>query len=106
MTDQLKEMISDALDVHSQGDQIDWDLGSGMGPDNQLFHFLTLVAPSPILGETIMAGGMIVGFANVKPEQLASLVQQALEQIRQARSAKLSEELPKQTQAGPGLVLP
>ncbi len=105
MTDKLKVLVADALDTHAYRDKIEWDIGSGMGPDNQHFHFLTFLAPSPILGDTIMATGMIAGANTVTGEQIAILVQNALAQIRKARSERLSAELPKQHQAG-ALIVP
>jgi hypothetical protein len=97
LTDRLKTLVHGALEVHSQGDQITWDLGSGMGPNNQLFHFLTLIAPSPILGEAIQAGAMIVNGRDVTEEQIAQVVKVALENIRNERTKKLGLELPSQT---------
>jgi|SRR5665213_889932 len=89
MTDKLKGFVSEALDRYSQGDKVDWDIGSGM-QDNQLFHFLTLAVPSPVLGETIMAGGVIGGANNIDQDKIDQMVSTALEQIRAARSEKLN----------------
>ena len=97
LTDRLKTLVKGAQEAHSQGDPIVWDLGSGVGPNNQLFHFLTLIAPSPILGEAIQAGAMILNARDVTGEQIGALVQQALENIRNERTKKLGLELPKQT---------
>ena len=51
LTDQIKGHVRSAIEAHRQGDDISWDLGSGMGPPGQLFHFMTILAPSPILGD-------------------------------------------------------
>lgn len=93
MTDKLKEFVAEALDRHSQGDAVEWDIGSGMAPNNQLIHFLTLCVPSPVLNETIMAGGVIGGANSIDAEKIDAMVQQALEQIRTARSQKLNAEI-------------
>jgi hypothetical protein len=108
MTDKLKSLVSEALDKYSHGDQVDWDIGSGMGPNNQLFHFLTLVVPSPVLGENIMAGGVIGGANNIDGSKIDTMVNQALEQIRAARTQKLNESLAQVpvTETASGLVLP
>jgi hypothetical protein len=107
MTDKLKEFVEEALDVHADGEDISWDIGSGMGPNNQLFHFLTIVAPSPVLGETIMAGGIIGGANNIDQDKIDTMVSQALEQIHQARSEKLSGEVAQAEAATKGgLILP
>ncbi len=107
MTDKLKGFVTEALDKYSQGDVVDWDIGSGM-QENQLFHVLTLVVPSPVLGESIMAGGMIGGAQNIDQEKLDQMVRQALEQIRMARSQKLNEGLAQAPErpAGGGLIVP
>ena len=48
MTDKLKQFVAQAIDQHADDSEtVSWDIGSGMGPNNQLFHFLTLVMPSP-----------------------------------------------------------
>ncbi len=105
LTDQLKGHIEAAVEANKQGDNIDWDLGSGMGPQGQLFHFMTLVIPSPILGDTIATTGMIMNAREVTGEQVAQLVQQSLEALRAARTEKLTGELPPQTNVS-GLTLP
>ena len=105
MTDKLKGFVSEALDKHTNGDVVDWDIGSGM-QQNQLFHFLTLVVPSPVLGETIMAGGIIGGANNIDAAKIDTMVSQALEQIRQARSQKLNQELAEKAPESGGLILP
>lgn len=105
MTDKLKELVSEAIDRHSNGEDVSWDIGSGM-QQNQLFHFLTLVVPSPVLGETIMAGGMIGGANNIDQAKIDTMVSQALEQVRQARSEKLKSDVAQVASSGGGLILP
>ncbi len=94
ITDRIKGLVSDAVDAHAQGDDFSWDVGSGMGPNNQLFHFLTFVGKSPVLGETIQAGAMIADGFQVTGETVAALTQQAFEHIRAERTKKLTQELP------------
>ena len=107
MTDKLKELVGEALDRHAAGEDIAWDIGSGMGPNNQLFHFLTVVAPSPVLGESIMAGGIIGGANLIDQDKIDTMVYQALEQIRAARSEKLTGEVAQvEAATAGGLILP
>jgi len=110
MTDKLKEFVAEALDQHADDSEtVSWDIGSGMGPNNQLFHFLTLVMPSPVLGDVLMAGGIIGGAHNIDQDKIDAMVYQALEQMRQARSEKLKGDvaaIDAQATSSGGIILP
>jgi hypothetical protein len=92
VTQQIEEHVEAAIDALAQGDKVEWFVAGAMGPQGQITHFITIVIPSPLLGQSIQAGGVTVG-AEVTGEAVSGLIQQALEHVRETRSRVLTEAL-------------
>ena len=104
ISETLTEHVRNAIEAHGQGEDIAWEVHAQIGPEGNLIHVITLQGSSPILGQVLQAGGLMVNAKDVTGEEIASTIQSALEQIRQARTDALAEELPKPKQlVVPGL---
>ena len=92
ITDQIKDMASNALDRLRQGDEVEWDISLVVMPQSPPVHFITILLPSPILGEHLQAGGFIEQAHKISQTDMDDFVQAALENLRAERSAKLTEK--------------
>lgn len=64
-----------------------------LGPEGRLVHFVTIQTASPVIGQTMEAGGIVLDARNVDGSQIATMVQQAVETLRAERTKALGAEL-------------
>ncbi len=106
ITQQIEEHVANALDTLAGKDKVEWLVVPAIGPQQQVIHFVNVVIPSPLLGQSIQSGGIMTG-TEVKGEAISQLIQQALEQCRETRSNVLKDALTAQAPISAGeVVLP
>jgi hypothetical protein len=92
ITHQIESHVRSAIDAFSLGETVEWVVIPALGPQGQITHFVTVVTPSPLLGKSIQAGGVMIG-AEVNGETISGLIQEALEHCRSKRTEVLSGAL-------------
>lgn len=90
ISDKLAKAFDAALDKHAGGDKVGWDVGILPANNGQLVHILTMVCPSPLLGQVIQISAVIPNGFEVTEDDCDNMVLNALEQIATQRSQILA----------------
>lgn len=106
ITDRVKEMIGDAVERLSLGDEISWDASLSASP-NGIVILIPLAMRSPLIGQEILnvAGLPVEQVIHPQQEAIDGMVSQMIEALREQRSEILSGEV-SNNGGGEGLSLP
>lgn len=89
ITQRVTPMIDGAIERHRGGDDIVWDTGVVLHPEQGPMHVLTLNMPSAIVGSVIHSTAIIPSLIHVTEADLDKTIPELIENMRQQRTEML-----------------